>query len=80
MGVEYAVVRKGGAIVYRRHNPMNDKEKGVMALYRETRPADYIGEPSSTNHLAWSLLVLALGLIFWLLITLSNTENQRYAL
>ena len=59
---------------------MNDKEKGVMALYRETRPADYIGEPSSTNHLAWSLLVLALGLIFWLLITLSNTENQRYAL
>lgn len=51
-----------------------------MSLYRETRPQEYFGEPSTTNHVAWSLLVLALGLVFWLLITLSNAENQRNAL
>lgn len=51
-----------------------------MALYRETRPEEYIPEPSTTNHAPWSLLVLALGLIFWLVITLVNAENQRNAL
>ena len=32
------------------------------------------------NHVAWSLAVLALGFIVWLVIALSNAENQRNAL
>ncbi|HAT31603.1 MAG TPA: hypothetical protein DCW29_12345 [Janthinobacterium sp.] len=59
---------------------MKEKEEGVMGLYRETRIREFFGEASNTNHLAWSLLVLTLGLIIWLLITLSNAENQRNAL
>jgi hypothetical protein len=59
---------------------MNQKEEGVMSLYRETRPKEYIEEPSTTNHLPWTLLVLTVGLIVWLLIALNNAENQRNAL
>lgn len=57
-----------------------EKEKAVMAMYRETRPAPFVGEASSFNHLAWSLLAIAVGLIFWLLIALAHAENQRNAL
>lgn len=59
---------------------MDEKEKAVMAMYGATRPRDYTGEPSNFNHLAWSLLAIALGLICWLLIALTNAENQRNAL
>lgn len=57
-----------------------EKEKGLMSMYRETRPREFVGEKSTTNHLAWSLLVLLLALAFWLVVALSAAENQRYAL
>ncbi|SIQ60867.1 hypothetical protein SAMN05880566_104215 [Janthinobacterium sp. TND4EL3] len=57
-----------------------DKEKNLMSMYRETRPREFFGEKSSTNHLAWSLLVILLALLFWLGVALSAAENQRYAL
>ncbi|MBE3026407.1 hypothetical protein GQ37_020615 [Janthinobacterium sp. BJB1] len=57
-----------------------DKEKNLMSMYRETRPREFFGEKSSTNHLAWSLLVILLALVFWLGVALSAAENQRYAL
>ena len=49
-------------------------------MYRETQPGEFVGEASQTNHLAWSLLVITLGLIFWALVALTNAENQRYAM
>ena len=60
---------------------MNETEKKVMSIYRESLPPRvYVGEASTTNHWAWSLLVIALGLILWLAIALVSAENQRYAL
>lgn len=59
---------------------MDEKEKAVMAMYSASRPQEYTGEPGNINHLAWSLLALAVGLIVWLLIALVNAENQRNAL
>lgn len=57
-----------------------DKEKDLMSMYRETRPREFFGEKSKTNHLAWSLLVILLALAFWLGVALAAAENQRYAL
>jgi len=57
-----------------------EKEKDLMLMYRETRPREFFGEKSNTNHLAWSLLVVLLALVFWLIVALSAAENQRYAL
>ena len=60
---------------------MNEKEKKVMAMYRETLPPHvFIGVPSTTNHLAWSLLAITVGLIVWLTIAVVHAENQRNAL
>jgi hypothetical protein len=58
----------------------SDKEKSVMAIYDQTLPTEFVGVRSTVNHLPWSLLVIALGLIFWLTIALIHAENQRYAL
>lgn len=59
----------------------NEVEKGVMKMYSESEPnVDDLYERSYVNHIAWSILVLAIGMIIWLLIALSNAENQRYAL
>ena len=57
-----------------------DKEKDLMSMYRETRPREFFGEKSATNHLAWSLLVILLALAFWLVVALAAAENQRHAL
>jgi hypothetical protein len=57
-----------------------EREKAVMAMFRATRPTPFAGAASSVNHLAWSLLAIAVGLIFWLLIALAHAENQRNAL
>lgn len=59
---------------------MNDKTKSVMSLYDATRPGEYVGEASTTRHLPWSLLVIVVGLIFWLVVALINAENQRNAM
>ena len=60
---------------------MNEKEQKVMAIYRETRPPSvFVGVPSTTNHLAWSLLAISVGLILWLTIAVVNAENLRQAL
>lgn len=64
---------------------ISDKQQGaegeVMKIYKESSPEiDSLFEWAYINHLAWSLLVLALGFIIWLLIALGNAENQRYAL
>ena len=51
-----------------------------MAMYRDSLPPDYVEEVDSTNYFGWTLLSMALGLVAWLLISLSNAENQRNAL
>ena len=38
-----------------------EKEKDLMSMYRETRPREFFGIKSNTNHLAWSLLVVPLS-------------------
>ncbi|WP_229219996.1 hypothetical protein [Rugamonas fusca] len=52
-----------------------------MKMYRESEPdINTLYEYSYVNHIAWSILVIAIGLIIWLTIALSNAENLRYAL
>jgi hypothetical protein len=56
-------------------------EGGVMKIYSGSSPnVDDLYERAYINQLAWTLLVLALGMIVWLFIALSNAENQRYAM
>ncbi|OBV39197.1 hypothetical protein [Janthinobacterium psychrotolerans] len=57
-----------------------EKQKTLMSMYRETRPREFVGEKSTTNHLAWSLLIVLMALAFWLALALAAAENQRYAL
>lgn len=56
-------------------------EGQVMKIYKESSPViETLFEWAYINHVAWSLAVLALGFIVWLLIALTNAENQRNAL
>ncbi len=57
-----------------------EKQKTLMSMYRETRPREFVGEKSTTNHLAWSLLIVLAALAFWLVLALAAAENQRHAL
>lgn len=64
---------------------ISDKQKDaqgeVMKIYKESSPAiENLFEWAYINHVAWTLAVLALGFIFWLVIALANAENQRNAL
>jgi hypothetical protein len=60
---------------------MEPKEEGVMRAFRESAP-DEAGLVQRTwvNHLAWTLVVLLAGLVFWLVLAVVNAENQRNAL
>jgi hypothetical protein len=56
-------------------------EGEVMKIYKESSPViESLFEWAYINHVAWSLAVLALGFIVWLVIALTNAENQRNAL
>ncbi len=58
-----------------------EAEGTVMKIYKESEPdLETLYERTWVNHLAWSLLVLCLGFIVWLVIALANAENQREAL
>ena len=64
---------------------MNEKqaetEGEVMKMYSESEPDEKkLFNVSNVNHLAWSLLLLAIAFIFWLVVALANAENQRQAL
>ncbi|GJI98759.1 hypothetical protein [Duganella vulcania] len=64
---------------------ISDEQKAaegeVMKIYKESSPViETLFEWAYINHVAWSLAVLALGFIVWLLIALTNAENQRNAL
>ncbi|HEY0585154.1 MAG TPA: hypothetical protein VGD52_03405 [Pseudoduganella sp.] len=60
---------------------MDQREEGVMRAFRESAP-DEAGLVQRTwvNHLAWTLVVLLSGLVFWLVVAVVNAENQRHAL
>lgn len=59
---------------------MNDKEKDVLAMFDKSQPKESdLFETSTVNHLAWSLLVIAIGVIFWFALALVNAENRRNA-
>ena len=64
--------------------PRNEQEEAegqVMKIYKESSPAlETLFEWAYINHLAWSLVVVLIGLIFWLCVALVNAENQRNAL
>lgn len=56
-------------------------EGGVMKMYKQSEPTiEDLYERSYINHIAWSIVVVALGLIVWLALALINAENQRNAL
>jgi hypothetical protein len=64
--------------------PRNEREEAegqVMKIYKESSPAlETLFEWSHINHVAWSLVIVFMGLIFWLCLALVNAENQRNAL
>jgi len=60
---------------------MSDAEKKILKIYDGSRARDEdLFETSRVNQLAWTLVVVAFGIIVWLCIALVNAENQRYAL
>jgi hypothetical protein len=60
---------------------MSDIEGKILKIYDKSKPEDEdLYETSNVNHLAWSLVVVLGGLVFWLALTLVNAENQRNAL
>jgi hypothetical protein len=64
--------------------PNNEQEAAegqVMKIYKESFPMlERLFEWSYINHLAWSLALIFLGVIFWMSLALINAENQRNAL
>jgi hypothetical protein len=63
------------------NNQREEAEAEVMKIYKESSPAlETLFEWAYINHVAWSLVFVFLGLIFWLSLALVNAENQRNAL
>ena len=60
---------------------MKSREEDVMEAFRGATPrdADLYNRPS-VDHIAWTLVVLLAGLIFWMAVAIVNAENQRNAL
>lgn len=60
---------------------MSDVEREVLRIYDQSKPVEEnLFETSHVNQVAWTLVVVFAGLVFWLAIALVNAENQRYAL
>lgn len=60
---------------------MSENEGKILKIYDGSRPVDEdLFETSHVNHVAWTLVVLLLGVVMWLVVALVNAENQRYAL
>ena len=58
----------------------NKREEEVLAIYANSQlKEEELNVPSNVNHLAWSLLTLAVGVIFWMAVALINAENRRNA-
>jgi hypothetical protein len=60
---------------------MTTREEDAMDAFRASTPneADLYERPW-INHIAWTLVVLLVGLVFWMAVALINAENQRNAL
>lgn len=59
----------------------DDKEERILRMFDKSSAKDEdLFETSYVNHVAWSIAVVALGLIVWLSVALVRAENQRYAL
>lgn len=60
---------------------MSDVEKKLLQMYDGSRPVEEdLFETSNVNHVAWTLVVILVGVVIWLAIALINAENQRNAL
>jgi hypothetical protein len=60
---------------------MSDVEGKILKIYDKSAPdEEHLFDSSNWNHLAWTLVVVLAGLVFWLAIALVNAENQRNAL
>jgi hypothetical protein len=60
---------------------MSDVEKKILQMFDGAKPVDEdLFETSHVNHIAWTLVVLLCGVVFWFGIALVNAENQRNAL
>ena len=60
---------------------MSDVEREVLRIYDRSKPVEEdLFETSHVNQVAWTLVAVLAGLVFWLAIALVNAENQRHAL
>jgi hypothetical protein len=59
----------------------DDKEQRILSMFDKSSPKEEdLFETSYVNHIAWSIAVVALGLVVWLAIALVRAENHRFAL
>jgi hypothetical protein len=60
---------------------MSNAEGKILKIYDKSKPdEEHLFDSSNWNHLAWTLVVVLAGLVFWLAVALVNAENQRNAL
>jgi hypothetical protein len=60
---------------------MSDVEGKILKIYDKSMPdEEHLFDSSNWNHVAWCIVVVLAGLVFWLAIALVNAENQRNAL
>jgi hypothetical protein len=60
---------------------MSDSEGKILKIYDKSKPEDEdLHDVSYYMHWLWGVVVLLVGVVFWLCIALVNAENQRNAL
>ena len=60
---------------------MSDAEGKILKIYDKSKPEDEdLHDTSYYVHWAWAIVVVLVGVVFWLCVALVNAENQRYAL
>jgi hypothetical protein len=60
---------------------MSNAEGKILKIYDKSKPdEEHLFDSSNWNHVAWTLVVVLAGLVFWLAVALVNAENQRNAL
>lgn len=58
-----------------------DKEEKILEMFDKSAAREEdLFETTYVNHIAWSIAVVALGIVVWLSIALVRAENHRYAM
>ncbi|TFW14868.1 hypothetical protein E4L96_18705 [Massilia arenosa] len=57
------------------------KEHGMMKAYGGSLPnEENLYDTTRVNQVAWTLVVILMGVVFWLCFALVHAENERFAM